>query len=94
MIIPPTHFGLSVLILRMNEATMSSDRNRAVGLNDATREALARMEAARERVRRRWFSPEAMASWPLEVSEVIGTRDYENDPEHQRWRESSCAREQ
>jgi hypothetical protein len=78
----------------MSEATMSSDRNGTAGLNDATREALARMEAARERVRRRWFSPESMATRPLNVPEVIGTRDYENDPEHQRWRESSCAREQ
>jgi hypothetical protein len=73
---------------------MSSDRIGTDGLNEATPEALARMEAARERARRRWFSPEAMASWPEGVPEVIGTRDYERDPVYLRSKNASPTREQ
>ena len=73
---------------------MSSDQTGTAGMNEATREALARMDAARERARRRWFGPEAMAiKFPDDVPEVIGTRDYDNDPEYIRWKNSSCTRE-
>jgi hypothetical protein len=78
----------------MNEAMMSADGTGTAGMNDATREALARMDAARELVRRRWFSPEAMAVSLADVPEVVGSRVCECDPEYRRWRDASCTREQ
>ena len=73
---------------------MSADRTGTAGMNDATREALARMDAAREHVRRRWFSPGAMAVSFADAPEVVGTRDYERDPDYRRWLEAKCTREQ
>ncbi|HEX6037956.1 hypothetical protein [Longimicrobium sp.] len=42
-------------------------------VNDATAEALQRMYAARERVRQRYFSDEAMANeYPADAPEFLG----------------------